>query len=109
LDRARLKFALNQQELWIMKKLMIASACALALSMGGAFAQSQPAPGASSKGNVGPGATETKKPTKHMKKGMTTGMGAGTASRKGISANPSSSGNVGPGTNNNNGPQPGGR
>jgi hypothetical protein len=90
-----------------MKKLMIASACIFALSTGGAFAQMQPAPGASSEGNVGPGATGT---TKHIKKGTTTGMSSGSAHRsKGMSANPSSSGNVGPGTNNNSGPQPGGR
>jgi len=90
-----------------MKKLMIAAACTLALSMGGAFAQSQPAPGASSEGNVGPGATGT---TKHIKKGTTTGMSSGTArSNKGMSANPSSQGNVGPGTTNNAAPSPGGR
>ena len=90
-----------------MKKLIIASACILALSTGGAFAQMQPAPGASSQGTVGPGATSK---TKHVKKGMTTGTGPGAAhSSKGMSANPSSSGNVGPGTNNNAGPQPGGR
>ncbi len=106
-----------------MKKLMIATACIFALSTGGALAQMQPAPGASSEGNVGPGATSS---SKHVKKGMktglskgtttgmgtgtTTGMGTGTArSHKSMSANPSSSGNVGPGTNNNNGPQPGGR
>jgi len=90
-----------------MKKLMIATACTLALSMGGAFAQSQPAPGASSEGNVGPGATSA---PKHVKKGMTTGTGSGAArSSKSMSANPSSQGNVGPGTNNNAGPQPGGR
>ena len=90
-----------------MKKLIIASACIFALSTGGALAQMQPAPGASSEGNVGPGATGT---TKHIKKGTTTGMSSGSAhSSKGMSANPSSSGNVGPGTNNNAGPQPGGR
>jgi hypothetical protein len=38
-----------------MKMILIASACVMALS-GAAFAQSQPAPGASSSGNVGPGA-----------------------------------------------------
>ena len=101
-----------------MKKLMIASVCILALSTGGAFAQMQPAPGASSQGNVGPGATGTtskhmtapKYHGKHMKRGTTTGMGSGSAhTRKSMSASPSSSGNVGPGTNNNSGPQPGGR
>ena len=82
-----------------MKKLIIASACILALSTAGAFAQMQPAPGASSEGNVGPGATSG---SKHVKKGTTTGTGSGSArSSKGMSANPSSEGNVGPGTNNN--------
>jgi hypothetical protein len=84
-----------------MKKLIIASACILALSTAGAFAQSQPAPGASS------GATST---SKHVKKGMTTGMSSTKArSSKGMSANPSSEGNVGPGTSNTMGKQPGGR
>ena len=121
-----------------MKKLMIASACALALSMGGAFAQSQPAPGASSVGNVGPGATGksmhgAKHATKHMikarhasrhatkhmrtakrfKEGTTTGMSSGVttgmAPRRSKAANPSSQGNVGPGTDNLSGKQPGGR
>jgi hypothetical protein len=87
-----------------MKKLIIASACILALSTAGAFAQMQPAPGASSEGNVGPGATSG---SKHVKKGTTTGTGSGSArSSKGMSANPSSEGNVGPGTNNNMGKQP---
>jgi len=80
-----------------MKKIILASVCILALSAGGALAQSQPAPGASSEGNVGPGAT---KATKHVKKGMTTGTGAG-ASKKSMSASPSSEGNVGSGANNN--------
>jgi len=71
-----------------------------------ASAQTQPAPGASSEGNVGPGATGSK-----MKPGMTTGAGMTTTknSDKGMTRNPSSEGNVGPGTNNNNGPQPGGK
>ena len=88
-----------------MKKLIIASACILALSTAGAFAQMQPAPGASSEGNVGPGATSG---SKHVKKGTTTGTGSARSS-KGMSDNPSSEGNVGPGTNNNTGKQPGGR
>jgi hypothetical protein len=103
-----------------MKKAIIASACILALSAGGAFAQSQPAPGASSEGNVGPGATRST--TKHMgtgprahvrrhvSPGATTGMATSRVHRRtGTSANPSSEGNVGPGTNNLSGPQPGGR
>jgi hypothetical protein len=85
-----------------MKKILLASACVLALSTGGAFAQSQPAPGASSEGNVGPGATKQQHPT--MKKGTTSGM-----SHRNSVGNSSSEGNVGPGTNNNTGKQPGGR
>jgi hypothetical protein len=71
-----------------------------------ASAQTTPAPGASSEGNVGPGATGSKmKSGPHS--GATTGM---TGSQKGNAArNPSSEGNVGPGTNNNNGPAPGGK
>ena len=37
-----------------MKKLILASACIMALATGGAFAQTQPAPGASGQGDVGP-------------------------------------------------------
>jgi len=59
-----------------------------------ASAQMQPAPGASSEGNVGPGATGTKMKSgkvKHskMKSGTTTGMSSG--SRKGDLRNPSGS------------------
>jgi hypothetical protein len=89
-----------------MKKLALISACIVAMSAGGALAQSQPAPGASSEGNVGPGAATGAPRADHMKKG-TTGMGT-TAQKPGM-ANPSSEGNVGPGTNNNSGKQPGGR
>jgi len=101
-----------------MKKTILACACALLLSTGSVFAQAQPAPGASSEGNVGPGATKSTtkhtnmKTTKHtnMKKGTTTGTATGKM-RSGSSSSsaPSSMGNVGPGTNNNTGPQPGGR
>jgi hypothetical protein len=42
-----------------------------------ASAQTQPAPGASSEGNVGPGATDTKMKSGKMKSGTTTGMSAG--------------------------------
>ena len=90
-----------------MKKTALISACVLALSAGAAFAQSQPAPGASSEGNVGPGAGAAMPHTKHMKSGTTTGMG--TAAKKPGMSNPSSESNVGPGTNNNQGKQPGGR
>src|SRR5215470_5938009 len=73
----------HYQQEFQMKKLIIASACILALSTAGAFAQMQPAPGASSEGNVGPGATSG---PKHVKKGMTTGTGSGSArSSKGMS------------------------
>ena len=85
-----------------MKKLMIASACVFALATGGALAQNQPAPGASTQGNVGPGATST---SKHMKKGTTTGMGSGSAhhsksskSSKHMSAHPSDTDSSAPGS-----------
>lgn len=92
-----------------MKKILFASACVFALSAGGAFAQTQPAPGASSEGNVGPGATTTRhhrttthhmKTTQHtrMNKGVTTGS----AARSHSMTHRSSEGNAGPGTNNNN-------
>ncbi len=64
-----------------------------------ASAQMQPAPGASSEGNVGPGATGNKMKsgkTEHskMKSGTTTGTSSG--SKKGELRNPS--GNVGSGS-----------
>jgi hypothetical protein len=78
-----------------MKKLILTSVCAVALAVGGAMAQTPPAPGASSEGNVGPGVskqvskhTTHMKHAKHMKKetpGQTTGM----APSKGTSATPS--------------------
>jgi hypothetical protein len=62
-----------------MKKIILASACVLALSAGGALAQQgQPAPGASSEGNVGPGATSHMS-THPSRKGMTTGTGGGSS------------------------------
>jgi hypothetical protein len=70
------------------------SALVVASLLGGtaiASAQTQPAPGASSEGNVGPGATGS-----HMKSGK--GMSGSSAKR-----NPSGEGNVGPGTDNNSG------
>jgi hypothetical protein len=63
-----------------------------------ASAQSQPAPGASSEGNVGPGATSGKK-TKH-EKGMTTGSSTRSGAKKGGAANPSGQGNVDPDNDN---------
>lgn len=73
-----------------------------------ASAQMQPAPGASSEGNVGPGATKSTK--SHTKSGATTGMSRGMAgSNKGDARNPSGQGNVGPGTDNNAGRNSGGK
>jgi len=62
-----------------------------------ASAQMQPAPGASSEGNVGPGAAKSKK------SGTTTGssMKSSAHVNKGVARNPSGQGNVGPGTDNN--------
>jgi hypothetical protein len=73
----------------------------------------QPAPGASSQGNVGPGASD---PAMHSGTGsgggMTTGSGTtGSGMNKNgamkdtNSRNPSSQGNAGPGTDNNNPPR----
>lgn len=91
-----------------MKKTILACTCAFLLSTGGAFAQMQPAPGGAAHGDVGPGAGKSTKHT-NMKKGTTTGMSGGKMKAGSPSSAPSSSGNVGPGTNNNTGPQPGGR
>jgi hypothetical protein len=93
-----------------MKKAILACSCALLLSTGGAFAQMQPAPRASSQGNVGPGATKSTAKHTNMKKGVTTGTATGKMkARSSSSSAPSSMGNVGPGTSNVTGPQPGGR
>jgi hypothetical protein len=82
-----------------MKKTILACTCALLLSTGGVFAQMQPAPGASSEGNVGPGATKstTKSTTKHtnMKKGTTTGAASGKMKAGASSSSPSSMDNAG--------------
>src|SRR5581483_11036467 len=59
-----------------MKKILIASALVMTLS-GAALAQSQPAPGASSSGNVGPGAA-TAPPA------ATTGMNGGASMNSGL-------------------------
>ena len=72
-----------------------------------ASAQSQPAPGASSEGNVGPGATSGKK-TKH-EKGMTTGKSSRSGANKGGAANPSDQDNAGSGANNMAAPKSGGK
>ena len=50
-----------------MKQIIMASACIMALATGGAFAQTQPAPGASGQGDVGPSSRGP------ATKGMTTG------------------------------------
>jgi uncharacterized low-complexity protein len=60
-----------------------------------ASAQMQPAPGASSEGNVGPGATKSKKSN------TTTGSSMKSSGQKSHARNPSGQGNVGPGTDNN--------
>jgi hypothetical protein len=54
-----------------MKKILIASACVMALSTA-AYAQNQPTPGASSEGNVGPGTMSSERPmgTTGMNNGM---------------------------------------
>ena len=72
-----------------------------------ASAQSQPAPGASSEGNVGPGATSGKK-TKH-EKGMTTGSSKRSGANEGDAVNPSGQGNVDPDTESGAGPKRGGK
>jgi hypothetical protein len=75
-----------------------------------ASAQTTPAPGASSEGNVGPGATKSMKSRDGMTNGgMTTGTGMATGSQRGTTRNPSGQGNVGPGTDNNAGPNSGGK
>jgi hypothetical protein len=71
-------------------------------------AQTQPAAGASSEGNVGPGAAHSKTHSK-MKAGTTTGMNKGMAGSNKGARNPSGQGNVGPGTDNNAGRNSGGK
>jgi hypothetical protein len=106
--RAQVEESLQPKEFFL-KKTILACTCALLLSSGNVFAQMQPAPGGAAHGDVGPGVNKGKT-TKSIKmeKGTTTGTGKMKAGSQ-SSANPSSSGNVGPGTNNNAGPQPGGR
>jgi hypothetical protein len=101
----------NPKEL-TMKKIVLTSACILALSAGGAFAQSSQgkagsdngptsnSPTTNSSGSAGMSSTGASSGT--MRNDGTTGAGTGSSA-------PSSSGNVGPGTNNNSGKQPGGR
>ena len=80
-----------------MKKTILACACALLLSTGSVFAQAQPAPGASSEGNVGPGATKSTTKHTNVKKGTTTGT-AGKMKSGSSSSGSSSSMDAGPGT-----------
>src|SRR3979411_2686970 len=80
----------------------VASLCGSTLI---ASAQNQPAPGASSEGNVGPGATSGKK-AKH-EKGMTTGSSRRSGANKGDAVNPL--GNVDPETESGVGPKSGGK
>ena len=63
-----------------------------------ASAQAQTAPGASSEGNVSPGATSGKK--RQHEKGMTTGSSARSGANKGGTVNPSDQDNAGSGTDN---------
>lgn len=62
-----------------MKKIMLASACVIALATGGAFAQTQPAPGASGQGDVG---QSSRGPAT---KGMTTGKSSNMQNEAGSS------------------------
>ena len=64
-------------------------------AVGNPSARSQPAPGASSEGNVDPGATSGKD-TKH-EKGMTTGSTTRSGATKGDAANPADQDNAGSG------------
>jgi len=66
-----------------------------------ASAQTQPAPGASSEGNVGPGAAGSKMKSGKMMKSSKMKSGATTGMSKGTTRNPSGQGNVGPDTGNN--------
>ena len=91
----------NLGETFFMRSKLAISALVFASFFGStliASAQSQPAPGASSEGNVGPGATSGKK-TKH-EKGTTTGSSTHSGAKKGHAANPSGQGNVDPDNDN---------
>lgn len=76
-----------------MKKIILASACVMALATGGAFAQTQPAPGASSKGDVGPSSRGP------ATKGMTTGRSSNMQNEASDSKGPQPS-SAGSNTNN---------
>jgi hypothetical protein len=90
----------------ILSVLVVASLVG-ATALATAQTPTQPAPGASSEGNVGPGATNSKmKPGSTVGSGMNKGM---VGSNKGDARNPSGQGNVGPGTDNNAGKSSGGK
>lgn len=79
-----------------MKKIILASACIMALTTGGAFAQTQPAPGASGQGDVGPSSRGPA--TKGMTTGRTSNMQNEASDSKGAkspSAGGSNSNNMG--------------
>jgi hypothetical protein len=102
----------NLGDLLMRSKLAISALVALVVaSLFGSTlivsAQSQPAPGASSEGNVGPGATSGKK-TKD-EKGMTTGSSRRSGANKGDAANPSGQSNVDPDTESGARPKSGGK
>jgi hypothetical protein len=87
----------NQLGSLLMRSKLVVSGLVVASLFGStliASAQSQPAPGASSEGNVGPGATSGKK-TKHEK--MTTGSSTRSGAKKGGVANPSDQDDAGSG------------
>jgi len=96
----------------LMRSKLAISALVVASMFGApltASAQMQPAPGASSEGNVGPGASKS---GMKSKEGMTTGAGMNkgmAGANKGDKKNPSGQGNVGPGTDNNAGRNSGGK
>jgi hypothetical protein len=88
----------NLGETFYMRSKLAFSALVVASLFGStliASAQSQPAPGASSEGSVGPGAISGKK-TKH-EKGMTTGSTTRSGAKKGDGANPSDQDDAGSG------------
>ena len=83
---------------FLMRSKLALSALVVASLFGStlvASAQTQPAPGASSEGNVGPGMTSGKK-TQH-EKGMTTGSSTRNGANKGGAATPSDQDNAGSG------------
>jgi hypothetical protein len=96
-----------------MKKIVLTSACILALSTAGAFAQSSQGKAGSDNGPTSNSATTNSSGTAGTS-GTSAGSGTmmrndGTVGAGSGSSAPSSQGNVGPGTNNNAGKQPGGR